>query len=148
MSETVQPVPPETGEALSLYVLDLLPVDERAALESQLAADPALRRELRELQGTLDGWVQSLPARPAPLHVWGRIAATVRSAEAPVFVTKHPTMERRGWTWAWQALGAAACLTAGMGLHAWWSGSSRIRAFESSPLANDISPAAGGMGTR
>ncbi len=148
MSESVQPLPPETGEALSLYVLDLLPADERVALESQLAADPALRRELRELQGTLDGWVQSLPARPAPLHVWGRIAATVRSAEAPVFATNHPTMERRGWTWGWQALGAAACLTAGMALHAWWSGSSRIRTAESSPLASDTSPAASGTATR
>lgn len=148
MSESVQPLPPETGEALSLYVLDLLPADERVALESQLAADPALRRELRELQGTIDGWVQSLPARPAPLHVWGRIAASVRSAEAPVFATDHPTTERRGWTWGWQALGAAACLTAGMALHAWWSGPSRVRASELPPLASDSSPAAGGTATR
>ena len=148
MSESVQPLPPETGEALSLYVLDLLPADERVALESQLAADPALRRELRELQGTLDGWIQSMPARPAPLHVWGRIAATVRSAEAPVFATSHPTMERRGWTWGWQALGAAACLAAGMALHAWWSGPSRVRAPESSPLASDFYPAAGGTAAR
>ncbi len=120
MSESVAPLPPETAEALSLYALDLLPPEERAALEVQLAADPALRRELRELQGTLDGLVESLPARPAPLHVWGRIAATVRSAEAPVFATGDPTTERRGWTWGWQALGAAACLAAGMGMHAWW----------------------------
>ena len=120
MSESAAPLPLETAEALSLYALDLLPAEERASLEVQLAADPSLRRELRELQGTLDGLVESLPARPAPLHVWGRIAATVRSAEAPVFAKGDPTMERRGWTWGWQALGAAACLVAGMGLHAWW----------------------------
>ena len=136
MSESVAPLPPETAEALSLHALDLLPAEERAALEVQLAADPALRRELRELQGTLDGLVESLPARPAPLHVWGRIAATVRSAEAPVFATGDPTMERRGWAWGWQALGAAACLAAGMGLHAWWIQRSPSGGRASSTLAS------------
>ena len=120
MSESVQPIPPETEETLCLYLLDLLANEERAAVEAQLAAEPHLRRSMRDLQGSLEGWVESLPQRPAPLRAWGRIAATIRSAEAPVFATRSTAVERRGWAWGWQAFGAAACLLAGMGLQAWW----------------------------
>lgn len=128
MTESAQPIPPETEEALCLYVLDMLPEDERVAMEARLAAEPALRRSARELQDTLDGCVQSVPQRPAPLRVWGRIAATISSAEAPVFATDSTQVERPGslgWNrnqgWGWQALGAAACFAAGIGLHAMWS---------------------------
>lgn len=128
MTESAQPIPPETEEALCLYVLDMLPEDERVAMEARLAAEPALRRSARELQETLDGCAQSVPQRPAPLRVWGRIAATISSAEAPVFATDSTQVERPGsigWnrnqSWGWQALGAAACFAAGIGLHAMWS---------------------------
>lgn len=130
MTESVHPIPPDTEEALCLYVLDMLPEDERAAMEARLAAEPALRRSARELQETLDGCVQSVPQRLAPLRVWGRIAATISSAEAPVFATDSTQVERPGslgWYrnrnlgWGWQALGAAACFAAGIGLHAMWS---------------------------
>ncbi len=128
MTESAQPIPPETEEALCLYVLDMLPEDERVAMEARLAAEPALRRSARELQETLDGCVQSVPQRPAPLRVWGRIAATISSAEAPVFAADSTQVERPGslgWNrnhgWGWQALGAAACFAAGIGLHAMWS---------------------------
>ena len=142
MSESLEPIPPETEEALCLYVLDLLPGEQRAALEMQLAAEPHLRRAVREFQGSLEGWVQSLPQRSAPLQVWGRIAATIRSAEAPVFATRTTAMERRGWAWGWQAFGAAACLLAGMGFQAWRAqgpaapvGTQRLVASPGGPLA-------------
>ena len=99
-------------EAASLYVLELLPPDERDGFERRLVADPALRCLVRELQGNVDAFALGEPERPAPLAVWGRITAEVQAAEAPVI--GFPAWAR---TWAPHALAAAACLACGAWLH-------------------------------
>jgi anti-sigma-K factor RskA len=65
-------------------VLELLPPAERRDFERRLAADPALRALVRELQGNVDALVLAEPAPPAPVQVWGRIAAEVKASEAPL----------------------------------------------------------------
>lgn len=103
-----------TEEQASLYVLELLPADTHREFDERLAADPALRELVRDLQGNLDALVFSDPPRPAPLSVWGRIAAEVKQPEAKVLVFPSWAV-----TWATRALAAAACVAFGALLHAW-----------------------------
>ena len=103
---------PAAEEAASLYVLELLPPEERDGFERRLIADPALRCLVRELQGNVDAFALGEPERPAPLIVWGRIAAEVQAGEAPVI--GFPAWARSG---APHALAAAACLACGAWLH-------------------------------
>lgn len=103
---------PAAEEAASLYVLELLPPEERDGFERRLIADPALRGLVRELQGNVDAFALGEPERPAPLIVWGRIAAEVQAGEAPVI--GFPAWARSR---APHALAAAACLACGAWLH-------------------------------
>lgn len=103
---------PAAEEAASLYVLELLPPEERDGFERRLVVDPALRGLVRELQGNVDAFALGEPERPAPLTVWGRIAAEVQAGEAPVI--GFPAWARSG---APHALAAAACLACGAWLH-------------------------------
>ncbi len=102
------------GEQASLYVLELLPPAERRDFERNLAADPALRALVRELQGNVDALVLAEPAPPAPMRVWGRIAAEVKDSEAPLLA--FPKGVR---AWGLRTLAAAACLALGALLHLW-----------------------------
>jgi len=114
MTSDPTPTDPAAEEAASLYVLDLLAAEERRDFERRLDRDPALRGLVREFQNTLDALVLAPKARPAPLRVWGHIAAEVQAREARVlrFPASMP------W-WLKQLLAAAACLTLGALLHAW-----------------------------
>lgn len=104
-----------TEERSSLYVLDLLPADERRQFEAQLGREAGLRELVRELQANLDAEVFHEPAPAAPLSVWGRISAQTRSDDAPVL--KFPAVAQR---WGQRLLAAAASLALGAGLHSWW----------------------------
>lgn len=104
-----------TEERASLYVLDLLPADERRQFEAQLGREAGLRELVRELQANLDAEVFQEPAPAAPLSVWGRISAQTRSDDAPVL--KFPAAAQ---LWSQRLLAAAACLTLGAGIHSWW----------------------------
>ena len=104
-----------TEERSSLYVLDLLPTDERRQFEAQLGREAGLRELVRELQANLDAEVFQEPAPAAPLSVWGRISAQTRSDDAPVL--KFPAAAQ---LWSQRLLAAAACLTLGAGIHSWW----------------------------
>ncbi len=112
MDSALKIADPAAEEAASLYVLELLPPDERDGFERRLVADPALRGLVRELQGNVDAFALGEPERPAPLAVWGRIAAEVQAGEAPVI--GFPAWARN---WAPHALAAAACLACGAWLH-------------------------------
>ena len=112
MDSALKIADPAAEEAASLYVLELLPPDERDGFERRLVADPALRGLVRELQGNVDAFALGEPERPAPLTVWGRIAAEVQAGEAPVI--GFPAWAR---SWAPNALAAAACLACGAWLH-------------------------------
>ena len=105
---------PQAEEQASLYVLELLAPAERRDFEQALAGDAALRQLVRELQGNLDALVLAEPARSAPVQVWGRIAAEVKAAEAPVL--GFPAWAR---AWGPRWLAAAACLALGALLHGW-----------------------------
>ncbi len=102
------------GEQASLYVLELLPPAERRDFERKLAADPALRALVRELQGNVDALVLAEPAAPAPMRVWGRIAAEVKASEAPLLA-----FPRGVRAWGLRTLAAAACIALGAFLHQW-----------------------------
>jgi anti-sigma-K factor RskA len=104
-----------TEERSSLYVLDLLPTDERRQFEAQLGREAGLRELVRELQANLDAEVFQEPAPAAPLSVWGRISAQTRSDDAPVL--KFPAAAQ---LWSQRFLAAAACLILGAGIHSWW----------------------------
>ncbi len=112
MDSALKIADPAAEEAASLYVLELLPPDERDGFERRLVADPALRGLVRELQGNVDAFALGESERPAPLAVWGRIAAEVQAGEAPVI--SFPAWAR---AWAPHALAAAACLACGAWLH-------------------------------
>ena len=112
MDSALKIADPAAEEAASLYVLELLPPDERDGFERRLVADPALRGLVRELQGNVDAFAFGEPERPAPLAVWGRIAAEVQAGKAPEI--GFPTWAR---AWAPHALAAAACLACGAWLH-------------------------------
>ncbi len=112
MDSALKIADPAAEEAASLYVLELLPPEERDGFERRLVADPALRYLVRDLQGNLDAFALGEPERPAPLTVWGRIAAEVQASEAPVI--GFPAWARSR---APHALAAAACLACGAWLH-------------------------------
>lgn len=112
MDSALKIADPAAEEAASLYVLELLPPDERDGFERRLVADPALRGLVRELQGNVDAFALGEPERPAPLAVWGRIAAEVQAGEAPVIGFPAWAL-----SWAPHALAAAACLACGAWLH-------------------------------
>ena len=111
-ARNLQDIP--NGEQASLYVLELLPPAERRDFERKLAADPALRTLVRELQGNVDALVLAEPIPPAPVSVWGRIAAEVKVSEAPLLA--FPEGVR---AWGLRMLAAAACLALGALLHLW-----------------------------
>jgi anti-sigma-K factor RskA len=111
-ARNLQDIP--TGEQASLYVLELLPPAERRDFERKLAADPALRTLVRELQGNVDALVLAEPAPPAPVAVWGRIAAELKASKAPLLA--FPEGVR---AWGLRTLAAAACLALGALLHLW-----------------------------
>ena len=102
----------QTEEQASLYVLELLPPLERCDFELKLAGDAALRELVRELQGNVDAFVLAEPASPAPVRVWGRIAAEVKSSQAPLLA--FPEGLR---SWGLRVLAAAACVALGAWLH-------------------------------
>ena len=112
MDSALKIADPAAEEAASLYVLELLPPEERDGFERRLVADPALRGLVRELQGNVDAFALGEPECPAPLTVWGRIAAEVQAGEAPVI--GFPAWARSR---APHALAAAACLACGAWLH-------------------------------
>jgi len=97
-----------TEEEASLYVLELLPPDEVRRFGRRLEGDASLRELVRELQGNIDSLVLAQPFRPAPLHVWGRIATEVKEAE-----TRTIPFPVRFGTWGLRLLAAAACLALG-----------------------------------
>ncbi len=112
MDSALKIADPAAEEAASLYVLELLPPEERDGFERRLVADPALRGLVRELQGNVDAFALGEPERPAPLTVWGRIAAEVQASEAPVIGFPAWALSR-----APHALAAAACFACGAWLH-------------------------------
>jgi len=116
MTNAPPTVDPAAEETASLYVLDLLAAEERRDFERRLAHDPALRGLVREFQNTLDALVLAPKTRPAPLRVWGHIAAEVKAREARII--RFPASMPR---WLKQLLAAAACLALGALLHAWLS---------------------------
>lgn len=74
-------------ELLSAYLDDQLDAEDRARLEAQLAADPALRAELEALRRTV-ALVRDLPPQPIPRNF---ILPRVAAPEArPAPVTRRP----------------------------------------------------------
>ena len=65
MDSALKIADPAAEEAASLYVLELLPPEERDGFERRLVADPALRCLVRDLQGNLDAFALGEPERPA-----------------------------------------------------------------------------------
>ncbi len=104
----------QAEEQASLYVLELLPPLERRDFEQKLAGDAALRELVRELQGNVDALVLAEPAPPAPVRVWGRIAAEIKVSQAPLLA--FPGGLR---SWGLRVLAAAACVALGAWLHLW-----------------------------
>lgn len=104
----------QSEEQASLYVLELLPPLERRDFERKLAEDAALRELVRELQGNVEALVLAEPTLPAPVRVWGRIAAEVKLSQAPLLAFSGGL---RGW--GLRVLAAAACVGLGAWLHLW-----------------------------
>lgn len=116
MNSIPRPFDAATEVAASLYVLDLLPPDERRVFEKRLNEEAALRELVRELQGNLDALALDVPPRPAPLHVWSRIAARTRLDQTPTI----PFLAHLR-VWAPRVLAAAACVALGAGLQVWFT---------------------------
>jgi anti-sigma-K factor RskA len=100
---------------LPLYALGSLEPEERAAVESALAADPSLAAELREwteLVGlmALDAPDAGTGAAEAPPHLRGRLLARVHATPAPV-----AKVARRRISWQVPLAAAAALLLATLG---------------------------------
>ncbi len=116
MNSTPRTFDTATEAAASFYVLDQLPAEERRAFEQRLDQEAALRELVRELQGNLEALALDGPSRPAPLHVWSRIAARTRIERTPtVPFLAHLRV------WAPRVLAAAACVALGAGLQVWFT---------------------------
>jgi hypothetical protein len=118
MNET--PHPDFNDELLSAYLDDELSVEERAAVEARLEADPAARQLLEQLRSASQS-VQRLPQATAAIDfrdsVLERVAARSsnrsederRAASAAQAERPNITIgrTRRGWIWAAFAIAAA-----------------------------------------
>ena len=95
-----------TEERLTLYALDALPADEKAAFEAELAASETLRARLAQERGlllALDRAVVPLaPSAEMTRNLMARVDADI-AARAP-----RPVVVRRRWSdlarWLWPAL--------------------------------------------
>lgn len=114
--------PVEIGERLSAYAAGELDEDERAALEAQLATDPALRAELDRIvavQEILDDLEQPEPSPDFSARLRAAVAEEVASSQpAPVVdeLARRRTL-RRSLT-PMLAAGAAATVIAVVGVGA------------------------------
>jgi anti-sigma-K factor RskA len=89
------------GDLLAAYALDAVDTDERRLVETRLAGNAALRRELteyHELLAVLAEAVESSPSTPSPT-VWDgierSISGTRTAAEAPEFTSSREAKRRR-----------------------------------------------------
>lgn len=69
-------------ELASLYVLDQLAGDERAAFEARLVREPEIAALVRNLEAALARGVRALPPREPPASLLGRIEAEIDSRPA------------------------------------------------------------------
>lgn len=91
----------QTEELASLYILDLLDSDERAAFETRLLRDPGLAELVEQLEPALERGVRDLPQRRPPPQTLDRIEsriASLRDAE-----THFETRRKAPW-FAWLPL--------------------------------------------
>ncbi|MBP8309986.1 MAG: anti-sigma factor [Burkholderiaceae bacterium] len=93
-------------ERLTLYALDALPADEKAAFEAELAASETLRARLAEERGLLlamDRAIEPMaPSAEMTRNLMARVDADI-AARAP-----RPVVARRRWAdvarWLWPAM--------------------------------------------
>lgn len=86
---------------LSAYLDDELTEAERAELEQRLSVEPALRRELEELQATTLLLRELAPARPPRSFTLDPATAPVRPAFWPGWLSSLPSGP--GWLWSMQS---------------------------------------------
>ena len=103
---------PHLEELASLYVLDELNPEERAAFEQRLETDTDLLTLVRELEVAMEDQVRNLPQAAAPDHLFDAIQQKISpvTADAPSkAVITIPWSTFTGW-------GMAAALLLGVGL--------------------------------
>ena len=107
-----RPRPPEEQELLAGYVLYDLSPDEARLVEQWMAEDPAIAREIEQLQQAIEVAYGATPIEPPAALRASALQAYGTSAASP---SPHP---RRSPRRRWQAgLGAvAALLIAGLGI--------------------------------
>jgi anti-sigma-K factor RskA len=104
---------PRSEELAALHVLGLLRGRDALRFRRELAADPELRRLVRELEAGLAGYAAAnLPPTAPPENVWRRIHARL---DEPVASQPAATSEP-AWTWQRWAWPAAALLLLGWNL--------------------------------
>jgi len=100
--------------AISQYADGTLPPSRRQALETQIAADPALAALLEEYQ-RLRTALQSAPALPA--INWDRLASHLSAAVAESDVLDQPIpLYANPWVRRFASLAVAACLAIAIGI--------------------------------
>lgn len=83
----------QTEELASLYVLDQLNSEERAAFETRLLREPGLSELVAQLEPALERGIRDLPQRRPPPQTLGRIEARIaslRDAEAHLETHRRP----------------------------------------------------------
>ncbi|TCO80290.1 anti-sigma-K factor RskA [Plasticicumulans lactativorans] len=101
--------PERRSQLAAEYVLGTLRGAARRRFEGLMAADPLLRREVRDWQEQLYGIIDLLPAAAPHPRVWAGIER--RLAPAGVLPFTRPVPQRRPWLWpTWAGLATAAAL--------------------------------------
>ena len=93
----------KTQELASLYVLDLLPEQEKLEVDLLISRNAEVRQLIRSLNVNVEAMALSVPPVKAPSGIWNRIEARINA--------KHQTPKAGWWRQTWLPL--AACFILG-----------------------------------
>jgi anti-sigma-K factor RskA len=105
-----------TADEATLFVLGLLPEEQRRDFELRLANSRELRASVRALEDGVLALTMAMPRRNPPPQAWQNIQTAIKEEKAPRTLSllfRSPGM-RHG-------LAAAACAILGWCLHLWWT---------------------------
>lgn len=101
------------------YVLGLLEESERAAMERDMEADPALRLAVTRFAERMHALDETKASTPVSEHIWPRIAKAIegipqdRPAAKVITPARKPGPEKRG---AWRSAAMAASIMVALGI--------------------------------